>query len=80
MRLSALINLVDEEPILGELESPPDPAASFVTVLNPRRRDGRPVPFLESNVEKVLLAWHRINHIQILPEIDLEQIIGFVRE
>jgi hypothetical protein len=80
MRLPALIHLLDEDPILGELESTPNPAASFITVLNPRRRDGRPAPFLESNVEKVLFAWHRISYIQMLPEIDLEQVIGFVRE
>jgi hypothetical protein len=80
MRLSAIIHLLDEDPILGELESAPNSAAPFVTVINPRRRDGRPVPFLESNVEKVLFAWHRISYIQLLPEIDLEQVIGFVRE
>jgi hypothetical protein len=79
MRLSAIIHLLDEDPIMGELESAPD-GAPFVTVLNPRRRDGRPVSFLESNVERVLFAWHRISYIQMLPEVDLEKIIGFVRE
>lgn len=80
MRLLAIIHLLDDDPILGELESAPNSSAQFVTVINPRRRDGRPVPFLESNVEKVLFAWHRISYIQVLPEIDLDQVIGFVRE
>jgi hypothetical protein len=80
MRLSAVIHLLDEDPIVGELESAPDSSAQFVTVMNPRRRDGRTVPFLDSNVDKVLFAWHRISHIQLLPEADLEKAVSFVRE
>lgn len=80
MRLSAVIQLVDEEPIIGEIEDAPDPASQFITVYAPRRRDGRTVAFLDSNVDKVLFAWHRISHIQLLPEVDLEKAIGFVRE
>jgi hypothetical protein len=80
MRLSAVVQLIDEDPIVCELESMPDPSAQFVTALNPRRRDGRAVAFLDANVETVLLAWHRISHIQLLPQADLEKVIGFVRE
>lgn len=80
MRLSAIIQLLEEDPIVGELDGSPDPAAQFVTVHNPRRRDGRTVSFLDANVETVLLAWHRISAIQLLPQVDLERAIGFVRE
>lgn len=80
MRLSAVIQLLEEDPILGELEELPDPSAQFIAVFNPRRRDGRPVAFLDANVERVLFAWHRISHIQILPDVDLEKVISFVRE
>jgi hypothetical protein len=80
MRLSAVIQLIEEDPIIGELESLPDPTAQFVTVFNPRRRDGRTVAFLDSNVDRVLFAWHRISHIQVLPDVDLERVISFVRE
>ena len=80
MRLSAIIQLIEEDPIIGELDRLPDPAAQFVTVLNPRQRDGRAIAFLDSNVDRVLFAWHRISHIQILPDVDLEKVISFVRE
>ncbi len=80
MRLSAVIHLLEEDPIIGELEGMPDPSAQFVAVYAPRRRDGRTVAYLDSNVDKVLFAWHRISHIQLLPEVDLEKAIGFVRE
>lgn len=80
MRLSVVIQLLDEEPIIGELEGWPDPATQFITVYNPRRRDGRTVAFLDSNVERVLFAWHRISHVQLLPDVDLDKVVSFVRE
>lgn len=80
MRLSAVIHLLEEDPIVGELDGSPDPAAQFVTVYNPRRRDGRTVPFLDPNIETVLIAWHRISVIQLLPQAEVEKAIGFVRE
>ena len=80
MRLSAIVQLLEEDPMVGELEGLPDPTAHFVTVYNPRRRDGRTVPFLEPNIETVLLAWHRISAIQLLPQAEVEKAIGFVRE
>ncbi|MFZ2502660.1 MAG: hypothetical protein WAW88_08330 [Nocardioides sp.] len=80
MRISAVIQLIEEDPIIGEIEGLPEPATQFITVYNPRRRDGRAVAFLESNVDRVLFAWHRISHIQILPDVDLEKVISFVRE
>lgn len=80
MRLSVIIQLIEEDPIIGELEGLPDPAAQFVTILNPRRRDGRPASFLDSNVDQVLFAWHHISHIQVLPDVDLEKVISFVRD
>ncbi len=80
MRLSAIIQLLEEDPVVGEVEGPVDPAAHFVTVYNPRRRDGRTVPFLDANIETVLIAWHRITTIQLLPQVEVEKAIGFVRE
>ena len=80
MRLSAIIQLLEEDPVVGEVEGPVDPAAHFVTVYNPRRRDGRTVTFQDANIETVLIAWHRITAIQLLPQVEVEKAIGFVRE
>ena len=80
MKLSAIIQMLEEDPLLGELDGPPDPAAHFLTVYNPRRRDGRAVPFLEANVETLLIAWHRVAFVQLLPRAEVEKAIGFVRE
>lgn len=80
MRISAVIHLLEEAPITGELEGLPEPAAHFVTVYSPRRRDGRGGAFLEGNPETVLIAWHRISYIQLTPAGGVDTVIGFVRE
>jgi hypothetical protein len=80
MRLPAVIHLMDEDPILGELDGMPVPSAQFVTVHHARRRDNRAVPYLEGPNDTVLIAWHRIRAVQVLPQGGTDNVIGFVRE
>lgn len=80
MRVSAIVHLIEEEPIICEIDAPPDPSHHFVTAHNPRRRDGRPLPYLENSVTTLLLPWHRIDLVQLLPQAGLDNVIGFVRE
>lgn len=80
MRLAAVIHLVDDDPILCELDGMPTTGAQFVTVHQARRRDGRTTPFLEGPNDTVLIAWHRISYIQMLPQGGVDNVIGFVRE
>jgi hypothetical protein len=47
---------------------------------NPRRRDGKDLHYLDEDVTSMIVPWHRINFIQLLPSADAEEIIGFVRE
>jgi hypothetical protein len=80
MRVSAIVQLLEEEPIVCELDAAPDPTHHFVAVHNPRRRDGRPLPYLDGSVTTLLVPWHRIDLIQLLPQAEHDNVIGFVRE
>jgi hypothetical protein len=80
MALTAIVHIMNEDPIMCELEAVPDPEAQAVVLLNPRRRDGKDVHYLEDNVTTVIVPWHRINLIQVMPGAEAEEIIGFVRE
>ena len=51
-----------------------------ITVTNPRRKDGKDLPYLEGNVVTVVWPLHRINFIEMLPTREDEKLIGFVRE
>ena len=48
-----------------------------VTFSNPRRRDGKPLPYVDDGSISVIFPWHRISFIEVMPseeirgEIDL---------
>ena len=80
MRISAVVHIANEEPILCELDDMPQPDSQFIILNGPRRRDGKELHYLDDEVSQMVVPWHRINFIQLLPTGELEDIIGFVRE
>ncbi len=77
---SVLIHINNEDPVLGEVDSIPSPTDFMILVKNPRRRDGKDLPYLDANVSNVIWPVHRVNFIEIIPTGEEEEIISFVRE
>ncbi len=77
---SVLIHIMNEDPILGEIEQLPSPTDMSLLVKNPRRRDGKDLPYLMASVTQVIWPVSRISFIEIIPGEGEDQIIGFVRE
>jgi hypothetical protein len=75
-----LLHISGEEPIAGEVEELPQPNDTVLTVINPRRRDGKDIHYIDSRAVKVVWPLERISFIEILGGEEEEQIIGFVRE
>lgn len=80
MSYTALIHIQNEEPVIGEIEELPAPSDQSIRVQNPRKRDGKDLPFLQSDVTTVIWPMTRIAFIEILPSGTEDEIIGFVRE
>lgn len=80
MSLTILVHVADEEAILCEVDEMPDVRDQAIIVHQPRRRDGRELHYLEPDVSLVVLPWHRINFVEVLPSAELEEVVGFVRE
>lgn len=80
MAITILVHLSGEDPVVGEVEELPSPTDNTITVSNPRRRDGKDLPYLESNVVTVVWPIHRVNFMEIMPTAEEERLIGFVRE
>ncbi|MCA9937987.1 MAG: hypothetical protein KC418_05055 [Anaerolineales bacterium] len=80
MSIAVLVHIVNEEPIAADLEEMPDVRAQYIALRNPRRRDGKDLHYLEEEVATMLIPWHRINFVQVMPAAGAEEIIGFVRE
>jgi hypothetical protein len=80
MALTVQIHIVNEEPLVAEVEALPGPNDTLLYAQNPRLRDGKDVRFLAPNVTTLILPVSRVNFIQILPSGSEERVIGFVRE
>lgn len=75
-----LLHLPNEEPIVGEVDELPSSQDMLIVLKNPRRRDGKDVHYLEPEVTTVLFPVHRLTLIEVLPTLEEQEIVGFVRE
>jgi len=77
---SVILHILNEDPILGEVDHLPAPTDNTITLKNPRRRDGKDLHYLSASVTDVIWPMTRIAFIEILPGEEEERVIGFVRE
>jgi len=75
-----LIHISNEDPVLGEVDNLPTSTDTTIIVKNPRRKDGKDLPYLDANVSTVVWPFTRINFIELMPSSEEEEIITFIRE
>lgn len=80
MSISIILHLMNEDPVVGELEKLPEQADQVVIIQNPRLKDGKDLHYLEAEVTTMIVPWHRITFIEIVPSAEMEEVITFVRE
>lgn len=80
MTVSLIVHIANEEPIVCEVEALPEAKDQIILLSNPRMRDGKEIKYLEEEVSKMIVPWHRINFVQVLPSAEAEEVIGFVRD
>ncbi|MFW6068050.1 MAG: hypothetical protein ACOC9E_00560 [Chloroflexota bacterium] len=80
MSVTVIVHIANEEPIVCEVEELPDSRDQIMLLSNPRLRDGKELRFLAEDVSRIIVPWHRINYVQVLPSAEMEDVIGFVRD
>lgn len=80
MSYTLILHVAGEDPIVGEVDEMPGAGDIMILLNNPRRRDGKDIHYLDSNVVQAMWPVNRINFIEVLPGEQEEQIIGFVRD
>ncbi len=80
MPITVLVHLSGEDSVVGEVEALPAATDAVIALNNPRKRDGKDLPYLQSNVVTVVWPMHRINFVEIMPTAEEEKLVGFVRE
>ncbi|RIK37163.1 MAG: hypothetical protein DCC58_18320 [Chloroflexi bacterium] len=81
MAIKAMIHILNEETVVGDLDSMPDPTHAYIIVRNLRRRDNKPLPMIDSAATSFAFPWTRISFVEFFEEATTrENIVGFFRE
>jgi hypothetical protein len=80
MTISIILHLTNEDPVVGELEGLPEPSDQIIIINNPRLKDGKDLHYLEAEVTTMIVPWHRVTFIELLPSAEMDEVITFVRE
>ncbi|MFN2188860.1 MAG: hypothetical protein ACK2T3_08845 [Candidatus Promineifilaceae bacterium] len=80
MSISVIMHLANDDPVVGEMENMPAPQDQVVILQNPRMKDGNDLHYLDAEVTTMIIPWHRITFIEIVPTAGIEEVITFVRE
>jgi len=78
--ISVIVHINNEDAVLCEMEDLPEPSSAYLVLHNPRLRDGNDLHYLDEEVTSMMIPWHRINFVQIIPSAETEEVIGFVRD
>lgn len=79
--MRALVHILNDDPIMCELDSMPASTDMYVRIRNPRKRDGKPIDLLADGATSFLFPWFRITFIELFEEESpRESIVGFFRE
>lgn len=61
---------------MAEMEELPSPQDQVVFLMNPRRRDGKELHYVLSEVQTIILPWHRVTFIEVMPTGQEEEIVS----
>lgn len=79
MATTVIVHVMGDDPFLAEVEELPGPTDQALVLLNPRRRDNKPLHYLERETISMILPMHRVNFIEITPSQDSEEVDLFFR-
>jgi hypothetical protein len=80
MPYTVIIHVSNEEPIIGEIDELPGVNDNILTLHNPRKKDGKDLQYLSSDVVTVIWPINQLSFIEVIPSEGEERVIGFVRE
>jgi hypothetical protein len=80
MSLEVIVHLLNEDPVLAEIEALPDPTHQTVVLKNPRRRDGRPLHYVTEGATAFIFPWSRISFIEVMGEEETQEVVEFFRD
>jgi hypothetical protein len=66
MPTTVIMHVSGEDPFVAEIENLPAPSDQSVMLTNPRRRDNKPLPYVDDRTISVIFPMHRVNFIEVV--------------
>lgn len=80
MARSVIIHLVNEDPIVADMETLPTETATCVAFTNPRKRDGKTAQWVTPGATAFIIAMARINFIEVMTsDEERDKVVEFYR-
>ncbi len=81
MAKTVILHVVNEDAIVADMEDLPDPSANYFVCTNIRKKDGKPVSYIERGVKQVLFPWNRVSFIEVMEsQEEKRSVVDFYRE
>lgn len=81
MARSVIIHLMNEDPVVADMEELPSPTATCVFFTNPRKRDGKPVGWATPGATAFCFSMARIYFIEVMTsEEERRNVVEFFRD
>lgn len=69
MAIPAIIHLLGEDAIMGDLDTVPNPTDQFLFLRNLRRKDNKPLAYVDDAAEVFLFAWHKVTFVELMVDV-----------
>ncbi len=71
MAIPAIIHLLGEDAIYGELDEVPSPTDQFLFLRNIKKKDGKQLAYVTEGAEVFLYAWHKVTFVELMSDVKM---------
>ncbi len=61
-----ILHVLNQEPIVGEIDKLPDPKDTFIAITNPRKQDNKPIQMIQRGAKMVMFPWNQIFFVEVM--------------
>ncbi len=66
MAKTVIVHVLNQDPIVADMDNLPDPKDSFIAFSNPRKMDGKPITFINKNAKQVMFPWNQVFFVEVM--------------
>lgn len=77
---TVILHMINEDPVVGDLDQLPGATDTLIYIRKPRRRDGKMLHYMEPSVNVAAWPISRLSFFEVLPDDEDSELVNIVRE